>query len=56
MEAEIEINESKMIMWRGTGVARSVKHPTLDFGSGNDLMVREIEPWVRLCTDSMEPA
>ena len=27
-----------------TWVAQSVKHPTLDFGPGDDLMVHEIEP------------
>ena len=37
-------------------MAQSVKHLTLDFGSGHDLMVRGIEPHVRLCTDSMEAA
>ena len=34
----------------------SGKHLTLDFGSGYDLTVHEIEPHVRLLTDSMEPA
>ena len=33
-----------------------VKHPTLDFGLGHDLMVSEIEPQGGLCTDSMELA
>ena len=28
----------------------------LDFGSGHDLTVRELEPRVRLYTDSVEPA
>ena len=37
-------------------MAQSVKHPSLGFGSGHDLMVRETEPHVRLCIDSMEPA
>ena len=37
-------------------MAQSVKHPTLDFGSGHDLMVCEIEPRIGLCTDSIEPA
>ena len=40
----------------GTGVAQSVKSPTLDFGSGHDLMVREFEPRIGLGTDSTEPA
>ena len=33
-------------------MAQSVKYPTLDLGSGHDLMVHEIEPRVGLCTDS----
>ena len=31
-------------VFRGTWVAQLVKHPALDFGSGHDLMVGEIEP------------
>ena len=34
----------------------SVKCPTLDLGSVRDLEVCEMEPHVRLCTDSEEPA
>ena len=37
-------------------MAQSVKHPTLDFGSGHDLTVREFEPDVGICADSVEPA
>ena len=37
-------------------VAQSVKCPTLNFRLGHDLMVREIEPHIRLCADSAEPA
>ena len=37
-------------------MAQSVKHSTLDFGSGHDLTFGGMEPYVRLCTDSMEPA
>ena len=37
-------------------MAQSVKRPTLDFGSGHDLVVCEIEPWVGLSADSVEPA
>ena len=37
-------------------MAQLVKHPTLSFGSGHDLMVRGIQPYVRLLTDSMQPA
>ena len=28
-------------------MAQSVKHPTLDLGSGHDLLVLENEPWLR---------
>ena len=34
----------------------SVRHPTLDFGSGLDLTVREIEPRIGLHVVNMEPA
>ena len=37
-------------------VAQSVKRLTLGFGSGHDLTICGIEPCVRLCTDSSEPA
>ena len=40
----------------GAWVAQLVKRPTLDFGSGHDLMAHEIEPHVGLCADSEEPA
>ena len=33
---------------RDAWVAQLVKHLTLDFGSGHDLRVREIEPHIRL--------
>ena len=33
-----------------------VECPTLDFNSGHDLMVHELELCVRFYTDSMEPA
>ena len=36
-------------------MAQSVKRPTLDFSSGHDLMVGEIEPLVGLCTSGAEP-
>ena len=36
---------------------KSVKgRPTLDFGSGYDLMVCGIEPCIGLCVDGVEPA
>ena len=37
-------------------MAQSVKHPTLDFGSGHDLTVGKTEHCVWFCTDSVEPA
>ena len=41
---------------RGAWVAQSVKRPTLDFHSGQDLTVHEIKPRIKLCTGSAEPA
>ena len=35
-------------------MAQSVKRPTLDFGSGHDLTVREFQSCVGLCADSGE--
>ena len=43
-------------MHRGIGVAPSARHPTLDFGSGHDLTVPEVEAHVGLLADSVEPA
>ena len=37
-------------------MAQSVKHETLDFGSGHDLAVGEIEPRIGLHVDSVEPS
>ena len=37
-------------------MAQSVKHLTLDLGSGHDLTVGEFEPRVGLWADSAEPA
>ena len=37
-------------------MAQLVKCPTLDFGSGHDLMVRGIEPCVGFWDGSKEPA
>ena len=37
-------------------MAQLVKCPTLDFASGHDLTVPEIEPRVGLSSDSAEPA
>ena len=39
----------------GAWVAQLVKHPTLGFSLGHDLMVHEFEPCVGLCADSSEP-
>ena len=39
-----------------TWVAQSVKHPTLDSGSGHDLVVHDFQPHSELCPGSMEPA
>ena len=33
---------------RSAWVAQSVEHPTLGFGSGHDLTIREFEPHIRL--------
>ena len=37
-------------------MAQLDKHPALDFVSGRDLTVHGMEPHVRLCADSAEPA
>lgn len=37
-------------------MAQSVKHLTLDFGSGSDLMVPELEPQIQLYADRAEAA
>ena len=41
---------------QGAWVAQSVKHLTLGFSSGHDLMDCEFEPHIGLCADSREPA
>ena len=41
---------------RGAWAAQSVEHPTLDFGCGRDLTVREFEPHLGLWADGAEPA
>ena len=40
----------------GACMAQSVKHWTLDFSSGHDHAVHEMEPGIGLCTNSTEPA
>ena len=42
--------------WQGAWVSQLVKFQTLDFDSGHDLMVCELETCIRLCADSAEPA
>ena len=37
-------------------MAQSIEHLALNFGSGHDLTVCELEPQTGLCVDSMEPA
>ena len=51
----METGIRRVVIW-GTRVAQPVERPTLDLGSGHDLMSREFEPHIRLCTDSAEPA
>ena len=46
----------KSVSERGPRMAQSVKCPTLDYGSGHDLMVHGFEPHVGLCTGSVELA
>ena len=41
---------------QGAWVAQSGKRPTLDFSTGHDLMVCEMEPHIRFPTDSTEPS
>ena len=41
---------------RGAWRAQSLKHLTLDFGSGHDLTVRGMDPRVGLCADGTQPA
>ena len=45
----------KPIMLWDAWVAQSVKHPTLNVGSGHDLTVPEIETCLSLCADGTEP-
>ena len=44
------------ISYGGTWGAQLVRHLTLDFGSGHDLVVCGFELYIRLCTDSVEAA
>ena len=40
----------------GARGVQSAKRPTLGFGSGHDLTVREFKPHIGLCADSAESA
>ena len=53
---EVEWYMERLRTLRGAWVVPSVKDLTLDFGSGHDLTVCEMESCVGLCADSMEPA
>ena len=46
----------KDLIFKGAWVAQSVKRPTLGFGSGHDLMVREFKPLIGLHAACAEPA
>ena len=49
-------NLHKKYIYGGAWVAQLVKHLTVDFGSGHDLMVCEFDPRIGLCADRAEPA
>ena len=55
-ESHPETPQSFKMDYRGTWVAQSIKHPTVDFCSGHNLMIHGMTPYIELCTDSMEPA
>ena len=46
----------KAVLGKGHWVAPLVKCPILGFGSGQDLMVCEFKPHIRLITEHAEPA
>ena len=46
----------RLKVYLGTPEWLSLNRLTLDFGSGYHLMVCEMEPLIRLCADSKEPA
>ena len=52
MERDRKGHLKMILLGRGAWVAQSVKRPTLGFGSGHDLTVREFEPCIGLCADS----
>ena len=50
------IKQRRTVQWtrlRDTWVGHWIKHPTLDFGLGYDVMVWEIEPQLVLCSDCL---
>ena len=49
-------NNSIIHCERGTWVAQSVMHLTLNFGSGHDLMVCGFKFHIGFCADNVEPA
>ena len=57
---KVEIQIIKNIIrngkYQGAWMAQSVKLLNLNLGLGHDLTVSGIEPQVRLCMDSVEPA
>ena len=55
MENRVVFRKSKDLSL-GYLVAQSVKHPSLDFGSGHDLTIHGIEPCLGLGADSAESA
>ena len=46
----------ELFKFQGACMVQSLNHPTLNPGSGHDLMVCETEPCNGLCVDSLEPA
>ena len=50
----IKDNSSNKKEYGVAWVAQSVKHPTLDFSSGHDLTVQELQPHIGLCADSAQ--
>ena len=60
MSSWVDVDSNKigcvfLKIWLAACLAPSVRCPTLDFSSGHDLTVHEIEPHVRLCAGSTEP-
>ena len=47
----VSLKNTHLKLSRGAWVAQLVKHATLGFGSGRDLMVCQLKPGIRLCAD-----